>query len=57
MNVTVTLKDGSKIYPSYDPQHTLQAVGFYQDLYNQDEILGYKIVLNNGTLLAIGGSN
>jgi hypothetical protein len=56
MNVTVMLNNFSKIYPSYDPQHLSEVVGFYQKQYWTGQIQGYKVELNDGTIFAVGGS-
>jgi hypothetical protein len=43
MNIEVILKDGSKIYPSYDPEHRKTVLAFYQDIFEKGEIIGWAV--------------
>ena len=56
MNVEVTLNDNSKIYPSYDPEHKSEVIGFYTKQYWAMKIQGFKATLNDGTIVAIGAN-
>jgi hypothetical protein len=44
MTVEVMFHDGSKIYPSYDPEHRKSILEFYAKLFDNGEILGWKVV-------------
>ena len=55
MNVVVQNLDGSKIYPSYAPEHKDSVVAFYNDLLEtQKAIAGFTIRFDNGDFLAEG---
>jgi hypothetical protein len=54
MNVEVTLNDNSKIYPSYDPQHKAEVIGFYTKAYWNLMIQGYRITLSDGSIINLG---
>lgn len=54
MNVTVQQLDGSKIYPSYSPEHATEAKAFYANLVATKKISGYVIRFDNGDVMAEG---
>lgn len=54
MNVTVQALDGSKIYPSYSPEHATEVKAFYANLVLGGGISGYVIRFDNGTVIAEG---
>jgi len=54
MRVTVQYSDGSKIYPSYAPEHKDSVMAFYADLVAKDSISGYVIQFDNGDVMAEG---
>lgn len=44
MTIEVILKDMSTIYPSYDPEHRKAIIEFYSNLFENGEIVGWKVV-------------
>lgn len=44
MNMEIILKDGTTIYPSYDPEHKDSVLKFYKDLYAKGLITGWGIL-------------
>jgi hypothetical protein len=44
MNLEIILKDGTTIYPSYDPEHKVGVIAFYKDLFDRGLITGWGIV-------------
>ena len=54
MNVVVQNLDGSKIYPSYAPEHSASVMQFYSDLVSKNTISGYVIVFDDGSVMADG---
>ena len=54
MNVSVQHLDGSKIFPSYSPEHKDSVVAFYNDLVATKKISGFTIRFDNGDFLAEG---
>jgi len=54
MNVTVQHLDGSKIHPSYSPEHSATVMAFYSDLVAKGSISGYVIRFDNGDVMAEG---
>lgn len=40
----IILKDGTTIYPAYDPEHKVGVVAFYKDLFDKGLINGWAIV-------------
>jgi hypothetical protein len=54
MNVVVQHLDGSKIYPSYAPEHSATVMEFYSDLVSKGSISGYVIRFDNGDVMADG---
>lgn len=54
MNVEVTLKDGSQIFPSFAPEHKAEVIGWYTTEYWANRIQGFKATLDDGTIVAIG---
>ena len=44
MNMEIILKDGTSIYPSYDPEHKDTVIAFYKDLYAKGQITGWGIL-------------
>ena len=44
MTVEVMFQDGSKIYPSYDPEHRKAILEFYANLFENGEIVGWKVI-------------
>lgn len=54
MNVTVQHLDGSKIYPSYAPEHKEQGIAFYADLLANGTISGYVITFDDGSSVSGG---
>jgi hypothetical protein len=54
MNVEVMLIDNSKIYPSYDPEHKAEVIGWYTKEYWAGRIQGFRATLADGQIVAIG---
>jgi hypothetical protein len=54
MNVIVELLDGTRIRPSFDPQHKKAVAEFYGKQYWEGKIISFEILLNNGSLYAYG---
>jgi hypothetical protein len=54
MLVEVIDKSGIKTVYGFDPQHKAEAIGFYQKLYWSGDIAGYKVMLGDGDIVAIG---
>lgn len=54
MNVVVQHLDGSKIYPSYSPEHSATVMEFYSDLVSKGTISGYVITFDDGSVMADG---
>lgn len=44
MNLEITLTDGSKLYPSYDPAHRKGVIEFYADKFDKGLITAWKII-------------
>jgi hypothetical protein len=44
MNLEIILKDGTSIYPSYDPQHKAQVIEFYKEMFDKGQITGWAII-------------
>lgn len=44
MTVEVMFKDGSAIYPSYDPEHRKSVLEFYTNLFDKGEIISWKVI-------------
>jgi hypothetical protein len=44
MNLEIILKDGTSIYPSYDPQHKASVIAFYKDMFDKGLITGWGII-------------
>jgi hypothetical protein len=44
MNIEVTLLDGSKLFPSYDPAHRKGVLAFYEDKFEKGLISGWKVL-------------
>lgn len=55
MTVVITLNDGSKLAPSFDPEHKEAIFTFYQNQADSYQIKNYHITDNNGTTVALGG--
>lgn len=54
MNVEITNPDGSKLFPVFDPAHQNEVIGFYQRLFWNRVIKGYKATLPSGDVIEIG---
>ena len=54
MNISVKLPNGETISPSYDPAHQTEVLGFYAKAYWNREILGYRVVFNDGESFDVG---
>ncbi len=54
MNVVVQYADGSKIYPSYSPDHKDSVISFYADVLAKGQIAGYVITFDDGSVKAQG---
>ncbi len=54
MNVVVQQLDGSKIYPSYAPEHESEVLSFYASKVINGEIQGYVITYDDGRVKAQG---
>lgn len=54
MMVETVNKYGTKTLYIYSPEHTQNAIGFYQRIYWIGDIIGYKATLDNGDVIAIG---
>jgi hypothetical protein len=55
MTVAITLNDGSKIYPSFDPEHKEAILSFYRNQADSLQIQNYFITDNKGNTVALGG--
>jgi hypothetical protein len=44
MTIEVILKDMTKIYPSYDPEYRKGILEFYSNLFENGEIVGWKVI-------------
>jgi hypothetical protein len=44
MNLEIILKDGTSIYPSYDPQHKDAIIEFYKARFEEGTITGWAII-------------
>lgn len=44
MTIEVILKDGTSIFPSFDPEHKDSVVAFYKDMYAKGLITGWGLV-------------
>lgn len=55
MTVVITLNDGSKLAPSFDPEHKEAIFAFYQNQADSYQIKNYHITDNKGTTVALGG--
>ena len=53
MNVEVTLNDGSKLFPSFDPEHKQEVLDFYRELAFSGKIRGFTIRDNANKILAV----
>ena len=53
MNVEVTLNDGSKLFPSFDPEHKQAVLDFYRGLVFDGKIRGYIIRDNADKIMAV----
>lgn len=54
MNVVVQALDGSKIYPSYSPDHKASVTEFYANKMANNEIAGYIIRFDDEAMIAEG---
>jgi hypothetical protein len=54
MNVKVMLLSGESINPVYAPEHKDSVMAFYADKKRNNEILGYVITFDNGSVIAEG---
>lgn len=54
MNVSVQNLDGTKIHPSYAPEHATEVKSFYSNLVATKKISGYVIRFANGDVMAEG---
>jgi hypothetical protein len=55
MTVVITLNDGSKLAPSFDPEHKEAILSFYQNQADSYQIQNYIIRDNRDYLIALGG--
>lgn len=55
MTVAITLNDGSKIYPSFDPEHKEAILTFYKNQADSYQIQSYVVTDNKGHTVALGG--
>lgn len=55
MNVAITQNDGSKIFPSYAPEHKEAILTFYKNLTESYQITNYHITDNDGKTVGLGG--
>jgi hypothetical protein len=55
MTVVITLNDGSKLAPSFDPEHKEAILTFYQNQADSHQIKNYIIRDNRDYLIALGG--
>lgn len=44
MNLEIILKDGTSIYPSYDPEHKVSVIAFYKEMFDKGQITGWAII-------------
>jgi hypothetical protein len=53
MNLEITLNDGSKLYPSFDPEHKETILTFYRNQWLSKQIQAYIIRDNQKRILAV----
>ena len=51
MNLEITLNDGSKLYPSFDPSHLELLKVSYSNMFKFRQIAGYVIRDNNNQIV------
>jgi|TARA_B110000977_G_scaffold97076_1_gene127926 hypothetical protein len=56
MNVTVTELDNTTTTYGFDPMETSQVIGFYTKTYWSGRIQGFKAMLADGQIIAIGAN-
>ena len=44
MTVEVILKDGKRIYPSFDPEHRNGVLEYYSELFERGEIIYWGVM-------------
>lgn len=42
MNMEITLNDGTKIFPSYDPSHKFEILKYYVELWQTKKIVNFR---------------
>jgi hypothetical protein len=55
MTVVITLNDGSKLSPSFDPEHKEGILTFYKNKADSYQIQNYIVTANDGAVIALGG--
>ena len=56
MNVTVTELDNTVTTYGFDPEHKSDVIGFYTKTYWSGRIRGFKAILADGQIVAIGAN-
>lgn len=56
MLVTTLNNDYTFTAYTYDPQHKAEVIGFYTKAYWNQEIQGYKILLEDGSVINLGAN-
>ena len=54
MNCEITLNNGDKFYPSFDPAHKEEVLTFYKNQQLFHQIKSYIIRDNSGKVMAVG---
>ena len=44
MNMEIILKDGTKLYPSYAPEHRKPVLEYYANLFEIGELISWKVI-------------
>lgn len=56
MNVVVMNLDNTSTMYAFAPEHKEEAIGFYTKAYWQGRIQGFKAILSDGSIVAIGAN-
>jgi hypothetical protein len=44
MKLEIILKDGSSIFPAFDPEHKEAVIKFYREVFDKGLITGWKLI-------------
>lgn len=56
MNVVVMNNDNTQTTYGFDPQHKAEVIGFYTKQYWAMKIQGFKAIMNDGSIVAVGAN-